>query len=355
MPDNTASTRLERILYILPAAARTDGVGLNELAAALDTDAATILRDLEHVTAREYYHPAGAVDKFSIMIERDSVRVHAPQEFRRPVRLSAREALALGLGLRTLAADAEPERRREILELAMRLEKDLCAPGVSTVHEMRVDAARGPRLDVEPRDLSIDVAWDTAPAGAAMESDVEFEDYALAFDDDGFRGVVADAIEQSRLCTIWYLKPGDVTPAYRSIAPYRLVYADGKWYVAAYDIDREALRFFRMDRVLNATLDDEPAPPLPPVELEAFIGNGGPYVAGDDIEVSVRYSPRVARWIAERTAAYPERDGSVTVRHRVADPRWIVRHVLQYGGEAVIAAPDAAREWVATAAADFVD
>lgn len=356
MTDNTASSRLERILYILPAAARTEGVRLNELAAALETDPATILRDLEHVTAREYYHPAGAVDKFSIMIERDSVRVHAPQEFRRPVRLNAREALALGLGLRTLAADAEPERRRAILDLAVRLEHDLCAPEMETVHEMRADIAPRISSDTPSRRLDVDVAWDdSAAAGSAVESDVEFEDYALAFDDDGFRGVIADAIEESRLCTIWYLKPGDVTPAYRSIAPYRLVYADGKWYVAAYDLDREALRFFRMDRVLNATFENEPAPPLPPVELQAFVGSGGPYMAGDDMEVSVRYSPRVARWIAERTAASPERDGSVVVRHRVADPRWIVRHVLQYGGEAVIAAPAAAREWVVAAAADFVD
>jgi predicted DNA-binding transcriptional regulator YafY len=75
-------------------------------------------------------------------------------------------------------------------------------------------------------------------------------------------------------------------------------------------------------------------------------------MAGDDMEVRVRYSPRVARWISERTATYADDDGSITVRHRVADPRWIVRHVLQYGGDAVVEAPEVAREWVATAAAD---
>src|SRR5690606_28290211 len=104
-PDNTARGQLERILYILPAAAGADGARLDQLAVALDTDVATVLRDLELVTARDFYHPAGAVDTFSIMIEHDSVHVHAPYEFRRPVRLSSREPLALGLGLRLLAAD----------------------------------------------------------------------------------------------------------------------------------------------------------------------------------------------------------------------------------------------------------
>jgi proteasome accessory factor C len=337
--DNTASAQLERILHILPAAARADGVPLSDLADALDVEAETVLRDIEHVTARAYYHPAGAVDKFSITIDRSTVRVFAPDEFQRPVRLNAREALALGLGLRTLAGDAEPERRAGILQLAQRLEAELCAPEVVTVHEMR--EAPLPALYTPTPD----------PAHAGFDSDVEFEDYALAFDDDGFRGVVADAIDLARLCTIWYLKPGDVAPAYRSIAPYRLVHAEGKWYVAAHDLDREALRFFRLDRVLNAVLEEEDAPPVPAVELEALLQNGAPYMAGDDMEVCVRYSPRVARWIAERTASYADDDGSIMVRHRVADPRWIVRHVLQYGGDAVVEEPEVAREWVATAAA----
>ena len=332
--SNTAEAQLERILYILPAAAR-GRVPVDEIARALDVEPATVLRDLEDATARSYYHPAGSVESFSITTDGRTVQVHAPTEFTRPVRLSQGEAMALGLGLRALAADADVERRVAILNLAQRLEAALVAPDV-------VVREAAPRSYVTAPDASL-----------AAEDEVEYEAMELSFDDDGFRGVVADAIELGRLCTIWYLKPGDVAPAYRSIAPYRLVYADGKWYVAAYDVDREALRFFRMDRVLNAVLEDEPAPALPPVELAAFIGNGGPYMAGDDVEVTVRYSPRVARWIAERTAAESAADGSVVVQHRVADPRWLVRHVLQYGGEAVIDGPDAAREWVAAAAADF--
>jgi hypothetical protein len=72
--DNTAKAQLERILHILPAAARDEGVPLRDLARALDVDQKTVLRDIEHVTARAYYHPAGAVDKFSITIDRSSVR-----------------------------------------------------------------------------------------------------------------------------------------------------------------------------------------------------------------------------------------------------------------------------------------
>jgi predicted DNA-binding transcriptional regulator YafY len=311
----TAQAQLERILYILPAAARGSGIPIAQLAAELGVEPATVLRDLEAVTARAFYHPAGSTDAFTIMIDRGRVRVDTRHEFDRPVRLTPREALALGLGLRVLATDVDEGRRGDILGLAERLEGELVTPDV---------------LD------GVD--------------DVEFEDgFMLGFDDDGFRGVVADAIELGRMCTLWYLKPGDLAPMHRTVAPYRLVHANGTWYVAALDTEREGMRFFRMDRVLDATLSEDAAPP-PPGELQDMLRGGAPYIARDEVEVSVRYSPRVARWVMEHAPACVEEDGSVVVTHRVADPRWIVRHVLQYAGDAVIEAPEPARWWVVAAA-----
>jgi predicted DNA-binding transcriptional regulator YafY len=64
-----------------------------------------------------------------------------------------------------------------------------------------------------------------------------------------------------------------------------------------------------------------------------------PYVADDDHQVDVRYAPCVAPWIVEQTGKAPEADGSVVVTHRVADPRWLVRHVLQYAGDATVEDP----------------
>jgi predicted DNA-binding transcriptional regulator YafY len=61
-----------------------------------------------------------------------------------------------------------------------------------------------------------------------------------------------------------------------------------------------------------------------------------PFAADEDERVDVRYAPGIARWITERTGKQPERDGSVIITHRVADPRWLVRHVLQYAGDATV-------------------
>jgi proteasome accessory factor C len=332
--ESTAGAQLERILYILAAAARKGGAEVEELARALCVDAATILHDLEEATARAYHHPGGYTESFSITVQGGQVRVHAPREFRRPVRLNAAEALSLGLGLRALAAEAEPDRRAEILDLACRLEAGLVAP----------DAAPPATRD------GVRVLYSAAPRVA--QSDVEYDaaPFALVFDDDGFRSVVADTIDRKRTCTMWYLKAGSLQPEQRRVAPYRLIYAEGMWYVAAHDMDRADLRFFRMDRVLDATMDQQPAPPEPH-GLDAMLRRGAPFIATDDVEVDVRYSPRIARWICERTPCAARDDGSVVVRHRVADSRWLVRHVLQYGGDAVVVNPPEARAWVVDTAA----
>lgn len=318
---STAEEQLNRILYILPAAARQGGALVDDLARELDVTPERVLAELEEATARAYHHPAGMTEPFSILVDRRRVLVHAPHDFDRPTRLNHGEALALGLGLRVLAAEVEPSRRHEILELAERLEAALCTPGI---------------VPADP------------PLVGEDGVDYEAHDLALALGDDAFRGVVADAVTQGVLCELWYLKPGEVAPEQRRVAPHRIVYAEGRWYIAALDVARDGLRFFRMDRVLDATLLDEPAP-APPPELEEWIA-AAPYIGIEELRARVRYAPEAARWIAERDAAESRADGSVVVERQVSDPRWLVRHVLQYGGAAVVEGPPPARSWIAAAA-----
>ena len=67
----------------------------------------------------------------------------------------------------------------------------------------------------------------------------------------------------------------------------------------------------------------------------------------------MRYSPRIARWIAEREGKELEKDGSLVVEHTLADTDWAVRHVLQYGPEAeVLAPPEVKAELVRRLATD---
>ncbi|HEU5208674.1 MAG TPA: WYL domain-containing protein [Longimicrobiales bacterium] len=348
-----ADLQLERLLYVLPAAAREEGARIEDLARALDVEPSQVLRDLEAAMTRAYYHPAGTVDPFTIMIEGDVVRVHAPREFQRPVRLNEREALALGLGLRSLAAESDSPRRAEIMALATRLESDLAAPRDLAAHGDAAAPSDAASAEVARRHSAFDDLLETdveARKGTGVH-EVEYEpDIVLAFGDDGLRGIIADAIEQHRTLRLTYLKPGDGAGTERRVAPYRLVFAEGTWYLAAHDLDRDDFRFFRLDRMLDAAIEDQPADPLPDVDLRALLQDGIAYHSRDDVQVTVRYSGTIARWIAEQRAAEQGEDGSVCVTHNVADRDWFIRHVLQYGGAATVEAPAEARRWVSAAA-----
>ena len=306
-----ASDQLERILFILPAAAQEDGIALEELARELGVDAATILDDVEQVTARAYYQPGASVDPFTILIDSERIQVDAPDEFTRPVRLNEREALALSLGMRALALEHTEPRRDDLCALARRLERDLSVPEISLQ----------PRL-----------------AASAQESETALPEVDVELGTDEFRGIIANAIEERRICVVTYLKSGDAAPARRTIAPLKLVYARGRWYVIAQDAERESARLFRLDRMLHV---EQTADAFEEVAVgglvEQIVTGREAFVAEDgDDEVTVRYSPRIARWIAEEETVQCDRDGGVRVRHQVSDPRWLVRHVLQYGGEAVV-------------------
>ncbi|MGH7556325.1 MAG: helix-turn-helix transcriptional regulator [Gemmatimonadota bacterium] len=309
MTAELASDQLERILYLLPRAARPDGVPIAELAVELGVTEERILRDIEEVTSRAYYHPAGWVTDLEISVDSDRVKVWTTGEFKHPVRLSPREALALTLGLRLLGGAAGTGRRDELLDLASRLDAGLAT------------------APAEPM-----------AAGFALDGGDPHGNGKLA--------LVRDAAAERCRCRIRYLKPGEPEPETRVVAPYALVFATGCWYILGHSEEAKAVRAFRLDRVLDVNSTDESFEVPEGFQPEDYLEEGAVFRAGEEVLAVVRYSPLIARWIAERTEVEERPDGSVIVRHRVADPRWIVRHVLAYGPEAELLEPDELRDLV---------
>lgn len=309
----TAREQFERITDLLPRVARAGRMPLAELAALCRISERQIHQDLLEVLTRAFYHPAGGSEDIQISLDDEGVEVWTAGEFRRPPRLLPREALALGLGFRTLAAEMPAARRVHLLALAHRLEEELA----------------------------------TAPADALLPR------YAVEDGDgagDGVRAFLNEAARERRRALIRYLKPGADAPDERTVHPYVLAHAEGGWYLMGYCEARTEVRIFRLDRILSASpaegtfelpMEFDPAP---------FISNGRIYRGGAEIEVTIRYAPSIARWIHEQEAVSREADGSIVRRCRVADPRWIVRHVLSYGAEAEVIGPEEIRRMVAQAA-----
>ena len=125
-----------------------NSVPMGEAAERLGVTVEVLQRDLEEVTSRAFYHPAGGADEIQILLEADNLKIYAYKKFDRPTRLSGREMLSLALGLRAAASEAEAEASEEILNLAHRIEMELAVSSTE----------RPPSSKVRWRDTSIDGA-----------------------------------------------------------------------------------------------------------------------------------------------------------------------------------------------------
>jgi len=318
----TAGQQLERILYLLPLASRDEGVSLTEAAERLGVSVETVQRDLEEVTSRAFYHPAGGTDDLQILLEANHLKIYSYKKFDRPPKLSGREMLSLAIGLRAAAAEVTPGRATEIRDLAHRIEVELAVTSA--------DEEAG-QFAIEERDGE----------GAAV------------------RALLKEAARSRTRCRIRYLKPDDSEPGERQVDPYVVVYGSGKWYVIGHCHLRHEIRAFRVDRVLAAGAMDVAFDVPSGFDPADYVSGGRVFRSDAEEEVVVRYSEVVAPWVREHGPVEELGDGCVAVRFTTADPGWVVRHALQYGPEAEVVEPFDVREMVVAAvtavAAAFVD
>ena len=314
MPDvGTAGEQLERILYLLPLASREGGVSLTEAAERLGVTVDLLQRDLEEITSRAFYHPAGGADEIQILLESNNLKIYSYKKFDRPTKLSGREMLSLALGLRAAAREAGQEASSEILDLAHRIEMELA-----------VSSARG-------------------------EDDL-FEIDEGDHEGAPLRTLLKDAARSHTRCRLLYLKPGDPQPEEREVDPYAIVYGSGKWYVIGYCHARARVLVFRLDRIVDATVTTEAFDAPAGFDPTGYVEDGRVFRSSETEAVYVRYGTAIAPWIREKGPCDDLPGGAVGVNYSAADPGWAVRHALQYGPEAEILEPEAVRCMVVASA-----
>jgi proteasome accessory factor B len=136
----------------------------------------------------------------------------------------------------------------------------------------------------------------------------------------------------------------------RRVDPYGFIVSAGRVYLVGYDHDRTDMRVFAVDNVSDVTATPQTFERPADFNLEAYGANSvsGVWHAETVAEVTVRFSPIVAKAAAARTVARDQRmvrrpDGGVDITYRVSDPLEIVRFSLGWGAEAEVVAPDDAR------------
>jgi predicted DNA-binding transcriptional regulator YafY len=300
----TASEQLKRILHLIPRLADEAEHPLDDLATITGTAREDLMSILGSLSER-FDAPGGFVEGVSIFVENDSVTVHA-NHFHRPMRLTMPELVALELGLGMLRRERTPGEQAPIDSAQKRLREAISQVPSNERHE-------GTRYA------------ELAAAGSA-------DHLAL----------LRDAHRRRRKASLRYRSSGSTESTERIVSPHAILFAEQMWYVLAVCEDAEP-RFFRLDRVEGVVVLEEEFEPDAAVVQKVMVGAKA-FASDTKRRMTVRYSPRIARWVAEREGKSLEADGSLTMEHPVADDAWAIRHVLQYGPEAELLEPMELRE-----------
>ena len=172
---------------------------------------------------------------------------------------------------------------------------------------------------------------------------------APAVDDSAVARTVNEAIAGRRILELHYYKENEDQFTKRNVEPYRLENGKEGWYVECYDLTKEGIRHFKLDRIKEAVLAPEAFEPRP--EVEEIAGVEGWMTDGEVPTASVArvwVSPERARWLREeRTVVEELADGAVVVEVPYAGTSWLVREILRGAGDLVVLEPEEAREAIA--------
>ncbi len=305
-----SSTRLVRLLNMVPYFQANPQVSYQKAATDLGVTRKQLETDIKQlwICGMPGYTPGDLID---FELSDDTINVTFSAGIDRPLRLTATEATGLLMALRALAdipGVVDPAAARSAIA--------------------KIEAAAGT------------AAGHAADAGAA-------ESAAAA--------AVRQAIHDQRALRIDYFSASRDAQSTRVVDPIRVVLVGDQSYLEAWSREAEGVRLFRFDRILDATVLDEPADP--PQTAVAGPPNTALFDADPSLPAAaLRISPRTA-WMLEY---FPMRvvaelpDGYREVAMTYAAEDWLVRQILGFGADVEVLGPPSLVERLRASAAEAV-
>ena len=167
-----------------------------------------------------------------------------------------------------------------------------------------------------------------------------------------FRTLAGATLQRRRLSLRYRARSRDEISE-REVSPQRLVHYRDNWYLDAWCHQRNALRSFSVDRVLEAREGSEPARDVPEAELEEHYASAYGIFGGKANWTAVlRFTADRARWVADERwhplqSGQFLTDGAYELRVPYRDERELVMDILRHGAEVEVIEPKALRDAVA--------
>jgi proteasome accessory factor C len=309
----TATDRLQRLLALVPYVVSRNVVGMAETAAAFGITERELVDDLNMLWCVELRSP-DPYCPIDLSYEGGEIVVSEAEAMDRPLRLGVDEACALLVALRMLA--------------------ELPSIGDGSA-------------------LSRTIAKLEAAAGTAGNPSAQV---AVHVDDVVSQSVTAhvtEALNRGRRLHISHYVPGRDEVTERDVDPMRLLVVEGRSYLEGWCRRANAVRLFRLDRVLSIQVLD--VAKEVPASAEPRDVDGGLFrPSPDDVQVVLELAAS-GRWVAEY---YPCEqveeldDGRLRVRLRTPDTQLFRRLALRLGEDGRVVSPgELARQVAADASA----
>lgn len=133
----------------------------------------------------------------------------------------------------------------------------------------------------------------------------------------------------------------------RAVLPLKLIFKDKSWYLQAYCRKAEDYRLFKINRILEITVQEERfvIPPDDPPPIEPDYPISYPYT-----QMLLRFSPSIAFRIYDefdRSSIEQQPDGSLLVHACFPQDGWVVGYLHSFGADVTILEPEEMRRIVA--------
>lgn len=306
MAEST-SERLTRLVALVTYLQANPRVPVENVAEHFGITPSQVLADINllWVSGTPGYLPDDLIDFAADELDRDIVTLTNPRGMDRPLRLGVTEALALLVALGTLETSVEPgSAEHALLESAAAKLRD--AAGAMA------EAATSVTVEIPPAHEQATVAE------------------------------VRRAIGSGRRLALRYVSAADVATE-REVDPLQLLSDGSRWFLRAWCRRVDAVRHFRLDRILDVQVLETPAEAHDVPAPSAVV----PRLSGADLEVHLVLTSRF-RWVVEAipgARVHDEPDGTVSARLQVVDRDWMLGLLLGVGeGLLRIEPPDLAQE-----------
>ncbi len=144
-----------------------------------------------------------------------------------------------------------------------------------------------------------------------------------------------------------YLAEGPAEARWRRVIPYGLVHGPVTYLVGKMPETERDPVFFRIDRMTNARISNQPGHPPPEWNLDEWLGGSFGIWREEDHDIILRVHPtaveRAKRWYFHQNQIFEDDGDNLVVRFRAGGLREIAEHLFTWGGEIRIDAPDELR------------